>query len=70
MIGTVTDCDVKSDPLPFKWTTTIKLKKSCKWQGVDDIYIIYANPDETIAGKCTLAATLPGTLSKNDNVTI
>lgn len=70
MIGTVTDCDVTSDPLPFTWTTTLKLKKNCKWAGLDDVYYIYSNPDQTIEGKCTTAATLPGNYSKNDNVTI
>jgi hypothetical protein len=45
VIGTVTDCDVSNDPLPFNWTATIKLKKACKWAGIDDIYYIYSNPD-------------------------
>jgi hypothetical protein len=70
VIGTVSDCDVVSDPLPFKWTTTFKLKKNCKWAGVDDVYIIYSNPDETIEGKCTLAAPLPGAYNKGDTITI
>ncbi len=70
VIGTVSDCHVTSDPLPFTWTTTIKLKKTCKWAGTDDVYYIYSNPDQTIEGKCNTAATLPGTFNKNDNVTI
>ena len=70
MIGTVSDCDVASDPLPFTWTTTLKLKKNCKWVGLDDVYYIYSNPDQTIDGKCTTTATLPGSYSKNDNITI
>lgn len=70
VLGTVTDCDVQSDPLPFKWTATIKVKKTCKWAGLDDVSYIYSNPDDTIEGKCMTAATLPGTYSKNDNVTI
>lgn len=70
MIGTVTDCDVMSDPLPFKWTTVIKLKKACKWAGLDDITYIYSNPDDTIDGSCITAASLPGTYNKNDNISI
>lgn len=70
VIGTVTDCDVQSDPLPFKWTTTIKLKKGCKWAGLDDIRFIYSNPDDSIEATCNTAATLPGNFSKNDNITI
>ena len=38
--------------------------------GLDDVYYIYSNPDQTIDGKCTTAATLPGSYSKNDNITI
>jgi hypothetical protein len=70
VIGTVSDCDVQSDPLPFKWTATIKLKKACKWAGLDDVRFIYSNPDESIEGSCNTGATLPGNFSKNDNITI
>ncbi len=70
VLGTVSDCNVLSDPLPFRWETTIKLKKNVKWAGVDDVYIIYSNPDQTITGNCQTAATLPGNFSKNDNVLI
>lgn len=66
----MTDCDVLSDPVPFKWTTTIKLKKSVKWAGLDDVQYIYSNPDDSIEGICSTAASLPGTYSRNDNVTI
>jgi hypothetical protein len=69
-LGTVSDCNVLSDPLPFRWETTIKLKKAVKWAGIDDVYIIYSNPDQTITGNCQTAATLPGNFSKNDNVLI
>ena len=70
MLGTVTDCDVKSDPIPFRWTSTIKVKKNVKWAGLDDISYIYSNPDQTITGNCSTAAPLPGNFSKNDNITI
>jgi hypothetical protein len=66
----VTDCDVQSDPLPFQWSSTIKLKKNCKWAGLDDVYIIYSNPDETISGTCNIAVTLAGAYNKNDNIYI
>jgi hypothetical protein len=58
------------DPLPFKWTTTISLKKSCQWAGVDDVFYIYSNPDGTIIGNCFLAAPLPATFKKGDEITI
>lgn len=45
LLGTVTDCDVTHDPLPFKWTSTVKLKKNLKWAGTDDVQIIYSNPN-------------------------
>lgn len=70
VIGAVTDCDVTSDPLPFTWSTIIKLKKTCKWAGIDDVSYIYSNPDQTIEGTCTTGTTLPGSYSKNDNITI
>jgi hypothetical protein len=70
VIGTVTDCDAQHDPLPFIWTTSIKLKKSCKWAGLDDLAYIYSNPDDTIEASCITAVTLPGTYSKNDNISI
>ncbi len=70
VLGTVTDCDVSHDPLPFKWTSTIKLKKNVKWAGVDDVQYIYSNPNETVAASCSLAAPLPGAYNKNDNLTI
>ena len=43
-MGTVTDCEVEHDPVPFKWTATIKVKKNVKWAGIDDIKYIYSNP--------------------------
>jgi len=70
VLGTVTDCDVISDPIPFRWTATIKAKKNLKWAGLDDVTYIYSNPDQTIVGNCTLAAPLPGAINKNDNITI
>lgn len=45
VLGTVTDCDVQHDPLPFHWTSTVKLKKNLKWAGVDDVSYIYSNPN-------------------------
>lgn len=57
-----------SDPLPFIWTASVKLKKTCKWAGLDDVTYIYSNPDGDVSGVCTTAATLPGTYNKNDNV--
>lgn len=70
VLGTVTDCDVISDPLPFRWTSTIKAKKNLKWAGLDDIRYIYSNPDQTITGNCTLAAPLPGDFAKNEEIVI
>lgn len=70
LLGTVTDCDVTSDPLPFKWTSTIKLKKNLKWAGLDDVSYIYSNPNETVSSTCNTGAPLPGSYSRNDNLTI
>jgi hypothetical protein len=70
VLGTVSDCDVLSDPLPFHWTSTITLKKNVKWAGIDDIYYIYSNPDDTLEANCTLAAPLPGNYSRGANLTI
>ena len=69
-LGTVTDCDVLNDPLPFHWTSTVKLKKNIKWAGVDDVSYIYSNSNESLVGNCTLAASAPGAYNKNDNITI
>ncbi len=68
VLGTVTDCDVASDPLPFKWSSTIQAKKNVKWAGIDDFYTIYSNPDQTIVANCSNAASLPGNFTKNDNI--
>ena len=48
VLGTVTDCDVLSDPLPFHWISTVKLNKNVKWAGPDDVKYIYSNPDGSI----------------------
>lgn len=48
VLGVVTDCDVLSDPLPFRWTSTVKLSKNVKWAGPDDVKYIYSNPDGSI----------------------
>jgi hypothetical protein len=56
--------------LPFKWTSTVKLKKNVKWAGLDDVSYIYSNANETVTSTCNLGAPLPGTYSRNDNLTI
>lgn len=69
-LGTVTDCDVLNDPMPFHWTSTVRLKKNIKWAGIDDVSYIYSNSNESVIANCTLAAPEPGTYSRNDNITI
>ena len=69
-LGTVTDCDVKTDPFPFQWSATIKLRKNVKWAGVDDVKYIYSNPDESVEANCSMTLPLVGNYSKNDNLTI
>lgn len=70
LLGAVTDCDVSHDPLPFTWTSTVTLKKGLKWAGIDDVKILYSNPNETVSSNCTLTVPLPGTYNKNANLTI
>lgn len=69
-LGTVVDCDVSNDPLPFKWTATVQLKTNVKWAGIDDVKYFYSNPNETVHSNCTLGAPLPGTYKKGANITI
>ena len=69
-LGVISDCDVQHDPLPFKWTSSIKLKKSLKWAGIDDVKIIYSNPNETLTVNCTLTVPPPGPYTSKDTLTI
>jgi len=69
-LGAITDCDVLNDPLPFHWTSTVKLKKNLKWAGADDVSYMYSNSNESLIANCTLATPQPGTYNKNDTITI
>ena len=69
-LGTVDDCDVQHDPFPFHYTATIKLKKNVKWAGIDDVSIMYANPDDSVEGNCTTTIPVPTNYSKGSNVTM
>ena len=69
-VGVISDCDVQHDPLPFHWTTTIKLKKNVKWAGMDDVKVIYSNPNETLTVNCTMTVPTPGTYSHGDSLTV